>query len=98
MRMLVFALVLAMPAGAQRVRTDNKLPGYYEFFMKAGGQQILRSERRRDRKIDAGGLLVQRPGTAMPELSLPLADGELLDFKRYRGKKHLIVVSYRAWW
>ena len=81
----------------QEVILDD-LPGYYEFYMKTGKQETLRQERARDRQIEAGELVTVRMNEPLPPLSLPLPDGEQLDFLDYKGEKNLVIVSYRSWW
>ena len=76
----------------------DELPGYYEFYMKAGRQETLRQERARDRQIEAGELRPVAVNRPLPPLSLPLPNGEQLDFADFKGKKNLVLVSYRSWW
>ena len=76
----------------------HELPGFYEFYMKTGAQETLRQERSRDRQIEAGELVPIRMNEPLPPLSLPLPNGEQLDFLDYKGKKNLVIVSYRSWW
>jgi len=76
----------------------HELPGYYEFYMKTGKQETLRQERARDRQLEAGELVTVRMNQPLPPLSLPLPNGEQLDFLDYLGVKNLVIVSYRSWW
>lgn len=76
----------------------GRLPGYYEFFMKSGRKVRIQQEVQRDRKIDAGEIrpiIVNKP---LPDMSLPLASGKKLRFRNYRGRKNLVIVSFRSWW
>ncbi len=82
----------------QREVILDELPTYYEFYMKTGKQETLRQERARDRQIEAGELVTVRMNEPLPPLSLPLPDGEQLDFLDYQGVKNLVIVSYRSWW
>ena len=78
--------------------TLDELPGYYEFYMKTGGQRTLRQERARDLRIEAGEIRPVAVNKPLPHLSLPLSTGENLDFLGFKGKKNLVIVSYRSWW
>ncbi len=78
--------------------TLDELPGYYEFYMKTGGLRTLRQERARDRRIEAGEIRPVAVNKPLPHLSLPLSTGENLDFLDFKGKKNLVIVSYRSWW
>jgi hypothetical protein len=82
----------------QREVILDELPSYYEFYMKTGQQEILRQERARDQQIDAGALQPIEVNQPLPALSLPLPNGETLDFLDYKGRKNLVIVSYRSWW
>ena len=76
----------------------DKLPGYYEFFMKMGKQRRIRAEQQRDQRIDQEGFNVEKIDKALPKLFLPLSKQAKLDFASYKGKKNLVIVSFRAWW
>ena len=91
------ALSLA-PLAAQEAVIIDELPGYYEFFMKTGSQQKLAAERRRDAQIDGGELAPVAVNKAMPDFVLPMASGDLLRLSDYKGKKNLLVASFRSWW
>ena len=94
---LGLALSLA-PLAAQESVIIDELPGYYEFFMKTGDQQQIRAEVRRNARIEDGDLVPVAVETAMPDFVLPRPSGEELRFSDYRGKKNLMVVSFRSWW
>jgi hypothetical protein len=94
---LGLALSLA-PLAAQESVIIDELPGYYEFFMKTGDQQQIRAEVRRNARIEAGELRPVTVDTAMPDFVLPLSTGGDLRFSDYKGKKNLMVVSFRSWW
>ncbi len=94
---LGLALSLA-PLAAQESVIIDELPGYYEFFMKTGDQQQIRAEVRRNARIEDGDLVPVAVETAMSDFVLPRPSGEELRFSDYRGKKNLMVVSFRSWW
>ncbi len=91
------------PAGigslaAQEPVIIDELPGYYEFFMKAGKLVQLDAEEKRNLQIDGGELFPESVEIDLPDLTLPLAEGGDLRFLDFKGKKNLMVVSFRSWW
>ena len=86
------------PVGAQSISKGDSLPGYYAFYRKKGRLQRLGAEARRDEQIAAGQLAAQRKREALPPLALPLQTGEKFDFTSLKGKKNILVATYRAWW
>ena len=102
-RCLAVAMILAaitispMTVSAEPVRAD-RLPGYYEFFMKAGKLTRIAPEEARDEQISTGQLVPVRVIKALPDVSLPLPSGDPLDLRSYAGKQNLVLVSFRSWW
>lgn len=86
------------PLVAQQSTTMDKLPGYYEFFMKTGAQVQIRAEKNRDAKIEEGELYPESVEKQLPDLVLPSVSGGDLRFLDYKGEKNLLVVSFRSWW
>ena len=94
---LALGLSLSSLAAQQSITNDN-LPGYYEFFMKTGRAVQIRAERNRDAKIEAGELYPVSMESQLRDLVLPEVSGGDLRFLDYKGKKNLMVVSFRSWW
>lgn len=95
----VLALGLSLsPLAAQQSTTIEQLPGYYEFFMKTGRAVQIRAEKKRDAKIEEGELYPESVERQLPDLVLPEVSGGDLRFLDYKGKKNLMVVSFRSWW
>lgn len=100
---LLFLVLLIITAFAQSVHAADpgearSLPGYYQFFMKMGGQVRIQDEVKRDEEIDSGSITPQTMKMKMPSLALPLASGKKIKFSDYVGKKNVVVVSFRSWW
>ncbi len=76
----------------------GRLPGYYEFFMKSGRRVRIKQEEQRDKKIAAGEIKPISVSKPLPDISLPLASGKKVRFRYYRGRKNLVIVSFRSWW
>jgi hypothetical protein len=104
--LLIFALGLlvlgfgfsAFAEEAAPPSETDKLPGYYEFFMKSGELTRIKPELERDLKIEAGAIKPMAMDQPLPELALPLASGEKLKFNQYLDKRNLLIVSFRSWW
>ena len=95
----ILALCLSLsPLAAQESTTIDQLPGYYEFFMKTGRQVQIRAEKSRDEKIDEGELYPEAVEKPLPDLTLPSATGGDLRLLDYKGRKNLMIVSFRSWW
>ena len=97
--MLLLVGAVGCPAGgaSEPVKADE-LPGYYEFFMKAGKLTRIKDEAVRDERIEAGELAPIRLTEPLPNLVLPLSRGENLELASYRDRKHIVLVSFRSWW
>ncbi len=76
----------------------QELPGYYEFFLKAGQQERIEAEEKRDEEIRAGQL--EPVAVDRPALDLRLPDGYERFFgpRDFIGKKNLVLITGRAWW
>ena len=97
--MLLLVGAVGCPAGgASEPERAEGLPGYYEFFMKAGKLTRIKDEAARDERIEAGELAPIRLTEPLPDLVLPLAGGGNLELASYRDRKHLVLVSFRSWW
>ncbi len=83
--------------GAEPPQAD-RLPGYYQFFMKSGRQVRIQQEVQRDRKIDAGEIKPISVNKPLPDISLPLASGRKVRLRDDRGRKNLVIASFRSWW
>lgn len=98
----ILALLLAPGLGLAgddaAPRRAEDLPGYYEFFMKSGRQVRIKAEEARDTKIEAGALKPEALNEALPDLRLPRSSGAALALRSFKGKKNLVVVSFRSWW
>jgi hypothetical protein len=86
------------PAGSQGSPESDTLPGYYQFFMKAGKLVRIKPEIQRDQQIEAGKLKPVSMDHTFPDMALPRASGEKLKFRSYVGNKNLVIVSFRSWW
>jgi hypothetical protein len=86
------------PADSQKPPESNSLPGYYQFFMKAGKLVRIKPEIQRDQQIEAGKLIPVSMNQTFPDIALPRASGEKLKFRGYVGNKNLVIVSFRSWW
>jgi hypothetical protein len=95
--LLMGAIGIPTGVSAEPERAEG-LPGYYEFFMKAGKLTRIDDEAARDERIEAGELAPIRVQEPLPNLVLPLASGEKLDLASYRDRKHIVLVSFRSWW
>ena len=73
-------LVAQEPLTAQESVILDELPGYYEFFMKAGRLVQIDAEEERNAKIDEGELFPESVEIDLPDLTLPLAEGGELRF------------------
>ena len=94
------ALLLGIAAGgtvrgAEPPQAD-RLPGYYEFFMKSGRRVRIEQEVQRDEKIAAGEIRPISVNKPLPDISLPLASGGKVRFRNYRGRRNLVIVSFRS--
>ena len=96
--LLAVALAAAVSSPAQTVRSDGSLPGYYEFFAKRGEQEVIVTERVRDRAIAKGKLAPRAMATPLPDLELPGLDGRRVKLRSIAPGRNLVVVAYRAWW
>ena len=99
--LLIAAFLLFIPA-EQAYAADppeaDALPGYYEFFMKTGRLVRITQEVERDDRIAAGELQPVRVKTQLPDMTFPLASGEQIRLHDYKGRKNLVIVSFRSWW
>ena len=86
--------MLAADDGRERV----SLPGYYEFFHKAGNQKVIPPETTRDQQVAQGTLQPIPVGNAVPDLRFPDASGKMIGTRDFAGKKNLAIVITRAWW
>ncbi|MHC5065247.1 MAG: hypothetical protein ACYTG5_14870 [Planctomycetota bacterium] len=89
-------LPASLPAQEQVI--IDELPGYYEFFMKAGKLAQIEAEEQRNAKIEEGELFPESVEIDLPDFNLPLAEGGELRFLDFKGRKNLMVVSFRSWW
>ncbi len=96
---VLWAVVVGIPIApsAEPIRAEG-LPGYYEFFMKAGKLTRIAQEEARDERISAGELAPVRVRKPLPDVALPLPSGEQLSLRSYVGKRNLVLVSFRSWW
>jgi len=79
-------------------KTEAELPGYYEFFMKAGKLSQLKPEVTRDEKIRAGELKPVYGNAPVLDLQLPDGFGQYHGTRDQVGRKHLVLITGRAWW
>ena len=97
--MLLWMGAVGIPTGASSEPARSAgLPGYYEFFMKAGKLVRIEDEVIRDERIEIGELTPVRVNEPLPNLVLPLAEGGSLDLASYRDRRHIVLVSFRSWW
>jgi hypothetical protein len=99
---MLCAFVLAIAAGSGAALAEEKqakkdLPGYYEFFRKAGKLERLPQEVQRDQQIETGQLKPIHVGKPIEDIKLPDASGKRIGLRDYVGQKNLVVVN-RAWW
>ena len=95
----VFALTWSgADAWGEEESTAQELPGYYEFFMKAGQQKRIEAEVKRDEEIRKGEL--EPVAVDRPALDLQLPDGYEHHFgpRDFIGEKNLVLITGRAWW
>ena len=96
---ILFPLFLITPnLWAEDVESRGDLPGYYEFFMKAGKQVRIESEISRDEKIQTGEIEPVPIGKPLVDVRLPNAVGNTYSPCDYTGEKNLVLVTGRAWW
>lgn len=74
------------------------LPGYYEFFMKAGKLSQLNAEAKRDEKIQTGELKPLYSNQPVMDLRLPDGFGQWHGTRDHVGQKNLVLITGRAWW
>jgi hypothetical protein len=98
--MTLLGSTAATGAAASAANEENAeaLPGYYEFFMKAGRQTRLGAEAKRDEKIRTGALKAVHDNKPVLDLRLPDAFGRLHGTRDHVGRKHLVMITGRAWW
>ena len=88
----------ASKAEEQQEPTQAELPGYYEFFMKAGKLTRLKGEVKRDEKIQTGELKPVYGSEPIASLQLPDGFGNLHGTRDQVGNKNLVLITGRAWW
>ena len=86
------------PVVTQKPPESDTLPGYYQFFMKAGKLVRIKPEIQRDQEIEAGKVKPVPMNQSFPDITLPRASGEKLKFRSYVGNNNLVIVSFRSWW
>ncbi len=92
-------LALAPPALAQDpAPQDPQLPGFYEFFEKAGSLKRIPREVERDRAIDRGDVGAEELDLPLPRLVLPDARGDDVDLIALARNKQLLITPFRTWW
>ena len=97
-RILALGLSLS-PLAAQESTTIDRLPGYYEFFMKTGRLERIGPERQRDDLIDAGKLAPETRSDPLPAFILPNAAGDAVELRAAAdAERNLLIVSFRSWW
>jgi hypothetical protein len=97
----VFGFVVslgAMPVCAAQKDAVQDLPGYYEFFAKAGKLTRLTSEVKRDDAVEAGKIKPVPMHEPLVDLKLPDGFGKLHGTRQFVGKKNLVLITGRAWW
>ncbi len=77
---------------------EKDLPGYYEFFTKTGQFTRLTSEVKRDDQIQAGKISPVVVNEPVIDLRLPDGFGHLFGTRDSLEKKHLVLITGRAWW
>ena len=97
-RTTLLAALLLLAPGAPLAAQDDELPGYYQFFKKAGNLERLGPEAERDELIAQGGLIPSNLDGELPDLSLPDVDDMPTPLRSWVGEKHLVVVPFRTWW
>lgn len=101
---LPIVLILAWVNGSHGQPKDKQetaqldLPGYYEFFMKAGKSSQLKSEAARDEKIKTGELKPIYSSDPVVDVQLPDGFTGLHGTRDYVGRKNLVLIAGRAWW
>ncbi len=98
----VVSLCRATGQGSTEATPDRDssadLPGYYEFFMKAGKLSQLDAEADRDERIQAGELPPVYGNEPVPDLRLPDGFGQWHGTRDQVGKRNLVLITGRAWW
>jgi hypothetical protein len=94
------ALTAAVPGdGDEAPRFAEELPGYYEFYKRAGSTARLDQEVTRDRSLEEQGewgaveLCVPAPA-----LQLPGSDGKLVPLRVGGEGRNTVVTTFQAWW
>lgn len=94
----VFALSAVVPAAAENGKGARELPGYYEFYEKAGKQIRIEAEIERDEKIAAGELAPVQVDRPIEDFRLPDGFGNTIALRDYIGKKNVVLTTFRTWW
>lgn len=94
---------LLMPIGvwteaAQDAKPNKSLPGYYQFYEKAGAMVRIEAEIERDERIESGDLEPVYVGKAVDDLYLPDGFGNVIGLRDYIGKKNVVLTTFRTWW
>ena len=94
-------LVAAPECAAQEDSTHSgrpELPGFYQFYLKAGGMKLLRPEAQRNRLVESGSLKPIKLDKPAPDIALPRSGGGEYRVRGLVGRKNLLVVTFRTWW
>ena len=95
----LFTLISATgPVWCQEAERNEDLPGYYEFFMKAGKLTRIADEVKQDERIQSGELKPVHVGKPAVEVRLPDGFGKQFGPRDYVGEKNLVLITGRAWW
>jgi hypothetical protein len=101
MRLTIIAsmfIAISLSASAQEVQTTDTLPGYYEFFAKAGKLTKLDAEKKSDELIKSGELKPITVNQPVIDVQLPDKNKTLHSPNNWIGKKNLVLITGRAWW
>ncbi|MCB9898193.1 MAG: hypothetical protein H6825_09340 [Planctomycetes bacterium] len=84
-------------APAAQAAPAATLPGYYEWYRKAGEDPRLPDEVRRDASPEDATWAPRKLARVLPELKLPNGDGERVDLLAGDGR-WTVIVTTQAWW
>lgn len=75
----------------------ESLPGYYQFYEKAGDLVRIPAEVARDEQIDGGKMRIKNYERPVGDFELPDARGKIIKLAGFEGK-NLVITTFRTWW
>ncbi len=93
----VACLTLGANLAAQADGSD--LPGYYQWYLKAGHDPRLAKESARDQAMQEGSDWDPKSiGRLAPDWSFPDAKGQLVPLRVGGEGRNTLVVTFQSWW